>query len=98
MRGVRVSDRIDTACNRSGGFALHPNALSMKACTNIRAKAPLRLSFAGGGTDVSPFPETEGGAVLSATIDRFAYASLSPRSDGRVSVESVDFGLSLDFR
>lgn len=64
---------------------------------NVRAKAPLRLSFAGGGTDVPPFPETEGGVVLSATIDHFAYGSLSPRSDDRVNVESVDFGLSLDF-
>jgi D-glycero-alpha-D-manno-heptose-7-phosphate kinase len=65
--------------------------------TDVRAKAPLRLSFAGGGTDVTPFPETEGGAVLSATIDRFAYGSLSPRPDNQVSIESVDFGLSLDF-
>lgn len=64
---------------------------------NVRAKAPLRLSFAGGGTDVPPFSQTEGGVVLSATIDRYAYGSLSPRSDHRVSIESVDFGLSLDF-
>jgi D-glycero-alpha-D-manno-heptose-7-phosphate kinase len=35
--------------------------------------------------------------VLSATIDRFAYGSLSPRPDNQVSIESVDFGLSLDF-
>ncbi|MDT4894516.1 MAG: D-glycero-alpha-D-manno-heptose-7-phosphate kinase [Pseudonocardiales bacterium] len=62
----------------------------------IRAKAPLRISFAGGGTDVSPFPETEGGVVLSATIDRFAYGSLTPRDDRRITVESVDFGISLD--
>jgi len=64
---------------------------------HVRAKAPLRLSFAGGGTDVAPFPQTEGGVVLSATIDRFAYGSLSPRPDDQVSIESVDFGLSLDF-
>lgn len=63
----------------------------------VRAKAPLRLSFAGGGTDVSPFPETEGGVVLSATIDRYAYGSLRPRDDRRVAVHSVDFGTSLDF-
>jgi len=63
----------------------------------VRAKAPLRLSFAGGGTDVSPFPETEGGVVLSATVDRYAYGSLTPRPDNQISVESVDFGLSLDF-
>src|SRR5215472_10747504 len=63
----------------------------------VRAKAPLRISFAGGGTDVPPFSDTEGGVVLSATIDRFAYGSMSPRMDNRVCVESVDFGLSLDF-
>jgi D-glycero-alpha-D-manno-heptose-7-phosphate kinase len=88
---------MDTARNRTDGFASQRHALSARACTNVRAKAPLRISFAGGGTDVSPFPETEGGVVLSATIDRFAYASLSPRPDDRVSVESVDFGLCLDF-
>lgn len=63
----------------------------------VRAKAPLRLSFAGGGTDVPPFPETEGGAVLSATIDRYAYGSLAPRTDGRIHIESVDFGMSVGF-
>ncbi|NHC44746.1 GHMP family kinase ATP-binding protein [Motilibacter aurantiacus] len=63
----------------------------------INTKAPLRVSFAGGGTDVSPFPESEGGAVLSATIDRYAYGSLSPRGDDQVCIESVDYGLSVDF-
>ncbi len=63
----------------------------------VRSRAPLRLSFAGGGTDVAPFPETEGGAVLSATIDRYAYGSLTPRADQRISVHSLDLGMSLDF-
>lgn len=63
----------------------------------VRAKAPLRLSFAGGGTDVAPFPQTEGGLVLSATIDRYAYGSLEPRADGQIRVESVDFGVSVGF-
>jgi D-glycero-alpha-D-manno-heptose-7-phosphate kinase len=63
----------------------------------LSAKAPLRVSFAGGGTDVPPFPATEGGAVLSSTIDRYAYGSLSPRDDSQICVESVDFGMSLDF-
>jgi len=57
----------------------------------IRARAPLRISFAGGGTDVPPFPAAEGGCVLSATIDRYAYGSLVPRTDRMVTVESVDF-------
>ena len=57
----------------------------------IRTRAPLRISFAGGGTDVPPFPASEGGCVLSATIARFAYGSLEPRTDRMVTVESVDF-------
>jgi D-glycero-alpha-D-manno-heptose-7-phosphate kinase len=57
----------------------------------IRARAPLRISFAGDGTDVPPFPSLEGGCVLSATIDRYAHGSLIPRSDRLVSIESVDF-------
>jgi D-glycero-alpha-D-manno-heptose-7-phosphate kinase len=57
----------------------------------------LRVSFAGGGTDVAPFPEQEGGLVLNATINRYAYGALAPRDDDRITVESVDFGLAVDY-
>jgi D-glycero-alpha-D-manno-heptose-7-phosphate kinase len=62
----------------------------------IRARAPLRISFAGGGTDIPPFPVLHGGCVLSATINRYAYGSLTPRRDDRVRIESVDFGITAD--
>src|ERR1700728_1165733 len=63
----------------------------------IRAKAPLRVSFAGGGTDVPPFPEREGGLVLSATINRYAHGTLRPRVDGKIRVESLDLGMALEY-
>src|SRR5258708_5720370 len=64
--------------------------------STIRTKAPLRISFAGGGTDVPPYPEKEGGCVLNATIDNYAWGSLRPREDGRIRIESVDLGILLD--
>jgi D-glycero-alpha-D-manno-heptose-7-phosphate kinase len=60
------------------------------ASGTIRAKAPLRISFAGGGTDVMPYPRDHGGAVLAATIDLYAWASLRPRSDAEYQVVAED--------
>ncbi|MBN1484092.1 MAG: GHMP kinase [Chloroflexia bacterium] len=57
----------------------------------IRSRAPLRISFAGGGTDVEPYPQERGGTVLSATIDKYAYATLIPRRNGQIRVESLDY-------
>ncbi|MBN2092104.1 GHMP kinase [candidate division KSB1 bacterium] len=59
----------------------------------IRAKAPLRISFCGGGTDVAPYPQEKGGVVLSATIDKYAYASLVERNDDQIHLHSLDYDI-----
>jgi len=66
----------------------------------LRSKAPLRISFAGGGTDVSPYPEEKGGAVLNCSIDKFAYATLEVNPDGRgvTSIESLDYNLTVNYQ
>ena len=63
----------------------------------LRAKAPLRISFCGGGTDVSPYAEERGGVVLSTTIDKYVYATLRTRTDGMVSLTSLDYDQSCTY-
>lgn len=59
----------------------------------IRSKAPLRISFGGGGTDVPPYPEEHGGVVLSTTVDKYAYASIVPRTDSHINVRSLNYDI-----
>jgi len=63
----------------------------------IRSRAPLRISFAGGGTDVSPYVDEHGGAVLNGTINRFAYATIIPKSNKEVEIASLDYDVILKY-
>jgi D-glycero-alpha-D-manno-heptose-7-phosphate kinase len=64
----------------------------------IRSKAPLRMSFGGGGTDVSPYSEERGGVTLSATIDKYAYCTLNDIDKDVVTVHSLDYDIKTLFK
>ena len=58
-----------------------------------RSKAPLRLGLAGGGTDVSPYADLYGGAVLNATIDQYAYCTIEETKSGSIIINAADLNL-----
>src|SRR6202790_4050422 len=53
-------------------------------------RSPVRISFAGGGTDLPAYYEQFGGDVLSAAINKYFYTILGKRSDDRIQVISSD--------
>jgi len=61
----------------------------------IRAKAPLRIGLAGGGTDVSPYSDLYGGAILNATVSFYASTTIEPRDDGKIVFHARDLGESI---
>ncbi len=56
----------------------------------IRSKAPLRIGLAGGGSDVSPYSDIYGGAILNGAINMYAYATIIPRFDGKIIIYAYD--------
>ncbi len=55
-----------------------------------RSRAPLRIGLAGGGTDVSPYCDLYGGAVLNATVSLYAHASIRPLEKPEVILQAID--------
>ncbi len=55
-----------------------------------RSRAPLRIGLAGGGTDVSPYSDEFGGAILNATISHYAHAVIEPSGNGGIILNAMD--------
>jgi len=63
----------------------------------IRSKAPLRLGLAGGGTDVSPYSDDFGGAVLNATLNLYSYCSIEKNQSKTIVFNMSDRGIIKKF-
>jgi len=61
----------------------------------VRARSPLCLGLAGGGTDLSPFCDLHGGCVLNATIDLYAYAHIETTHDHGLCFSARDMQVEL---
>ena len=57
-----------------------------------RGRAPVRISFGGGGSDLTHFFAGDSGAVINTTISLYSHATLRMRSDEAVMIRSRDLG------
>ena len=55
------------------------------------SRAPVRISFGGGGTDLPSFYERYGGMVISTTINHHVYAIITPGGRDVVQIVSADY-------
>lgn len=59
---------------------------------SVISRVPLRVSFAGGGTDVEPFVSQHGGIVVTSTIRNYVYARVWETRNSFVEIHSIDTG------
>jgi D-glycero-alpha-D-manno-heptose-7-phosphate kinase len=70
--------------------------LSEESEVFARARSPVRISFSGGGTDLTHYFVDNGGAVINATIAMYAHATLRRRNDSRIKIYSHDFRCTIE--
>lgn len=76
----------------------HSLVASEEAPILARARAPVRMSFGGGGSDLTYYFVDNPAAVLSCTVGLYAHATLIPRTDSRIRIFSEDLGTEEHYR
>lgn len=92
---IRVIPVLDEARRLVGIVSRDHLPMQVEERTYARARSPVRISFGGGGSDLTHFFAGEGGAVLNTTISLYSHATLRVRSDEQVMIYSRDLAESL---
>lgn len=62
-----------------------------------RARSPVRISFGGGGSDLTHFFTNEKGAVINSTVSLYTHATVRIREDYKIFLHSRDLNASIEF-
>jgi D-glycero-alpha-D-manno-heptose-7-phosphate kinase len=92
---IRVIPLLNAARNLTGIVSRDSLPLQVEERTYARARSPVRISFGGGGSDLTHFFVGEGGAVINTTISLYSHATLRVRDDEQVIIHSRDLGETL---
>jgi D-glycero-alpha-D-manno-heptose-7-phosphate kinase len=93
---IRVIPLLDSARRLIGVVSRNHLPLQAEGAVYARARAPVRISFGGGGSDLTHYFSGNDGAVINTTISLYSHATLRIREDERVIVRSMDLGEALE--
>lgn len=93
---IRVIPLLNVERGLSGIVSRDHLPVQIEEPIYARARAPVRISFGGGGSDLTHYFVGEGGAVINTTISLYCHATLRVHNDERVVIRSRDLGQSLD--
>jgi D-glycero-alpha-D-manno-heptose-7-phosphate kinase len=93
---IRAIPLLDAARRLVGLVSRDHLPIQAEGAVYARARAPVRISFGGGGSDLTHyFSSNEGGAVINTTISLYSHATLRIREDEQVIIHSLDLGETL---
>ncbi len=92
---IRVIPLLDAGRRLTGIISRDHLPVQGEERTYARARSPVRISFGGGGSDLTHYFAGEGGAVINTTISLYSHATLRVRSDSQIIIHSRDLGESL---
>ena len=92
---IRVIPLLDANRRLTGIVSRDHFPIQAEEQVYARSRSPVRISFGGGGSDLTHYFAGEGGAVINTTISLYSHATLRLRDDEKIIVRSIDIGGSL---
>lgn len=93
---IRVIPLLDASRRLVGLVSRDHLPIQAEGAVYARARAPVRISFGGGGSDLTHYFSNNDGAVINTTVSLYSHATLRIRDDERVIVRSLDLGETLE--
>jgi len=92
---IRVIPLLDESRRLVGIVSRDHLPVQAEEAVYARARSPVRISFCGGGSDLTHYFSGGGGAVINTTISLYSHATLRIRNDEKIIIQSLDLNESL---
>lgn len=87
---IRVIPLLDVNRQLTGIISRDHLPIQAEEPVYARSRSPVRISFGGGGSDLTHYFAGEGGAVINTTISLYSHATLRVRDDAKIIIHSLD--------